>query len=111
VAQGRARHLRQIGGYVTGNLVISLIAGTLTTFVLLALGVPFAVALGLIVAILDLSPLAGRRSRRSSSRRVAFCTRFVAGIVVVVFFIIYQQVENHVLQPLVYHRTVRCRRS
>ena len=44
---------------MTGNLLISLIAGTLTTVVLLALGVPFAVALGLIVAILDLIPLAG----------------------------------------------------
>ena len=50
---------RTVGGYVTGNLLISLIAGTLTTGVLLALGVPFAVALGVIVAVLDLIPLAG----------------------------------------------------
>ena len=47
---------------MTGNLAISLIAGTLTTIVLLALGVPFAVALGVIVAILDLIPLAGATS-------------------------------------------------
>jgi predicted PurR-regulated permease PerM len=50
---------RTVGGYVTGNLLISLIAGTLTTVVLLIMGVPYAVALGLIVAILDLIPLAG----------------------------------------------------
>ena len=50
---------RTVGGYVTGNLLISLIAGTLTTVVLLALGVPYAVALGVIVALLDLIPLAG----------------------------------------------------
>jgi len=37
---------RTVGGYVTGNLLISLIAGTLTTIVLLASGVPYAVALG-----------------------------------------------------------------
>ena len=59
MAQDRARHLRTIGGYVTGNLAISLIAGVVSTAVLLALDVPFAVALGLLVAMLDLIPLAG----------------------------------------------------
>ena len=50
---------RTIGGYVTGNLLISLIAGVSATIVLLAMGVPYAVALGLLVAVLDLIPLAG----------------------------------------------------
>src|SRR6266550_7109673 len=45
---------RTVGGYVTGNLLISLIAGTLTAVVLAIMGVPFAIALGLIVGILDL---------------------------------------------------------
>ena len=91
---------RTVGGYVTGNLLISLIAGGLTTIVLLLLGVPYAVALGLIVAILDLIPLAG-------ATIAAFIHSVPAGIIVVVFFILYQQVENHVLQPLVYGRTVQ----
>src|SRR5207249_11551177 len=47
---------RTVGGYVTGNLVISLIAGITSTLVLLIMGVPFAVALGLLVALLDLVP-------------------------------------------------------
>jgi predicted PurR-regulated permease PerM len=97
---------RQIGGYVTGNLVISLIAGILTTLVLLALGVPYAVALGLIVALLDLIPLAGATIAAIIIAAVAFLHTIVAGIVVVAFFVIYQQVENHVLQPVVYNRTV-----
>ena len=50
---------RQVGGYVTGNLAISVIAGGLATFALLILGVPFAVALGLLVGLLDLIPLVG----------------------------------------------------
>src|SRR5205085_130317 len=50
---------RTVGGYVTGNLLISLIAGISSTVVLLIMGVPYAVALGLIVAFLDLIPLAG----------------------------------------------------
>jgi predicted PurR-regulated permease PerM len=97
---------RQVGGYVTGNLVISLIAGTLTTFVLLILGVPYAVALGLIVALLDLIPLAGATIAAIIIGTVAFLHTILAGIVVVAFFLVYQQVENHVLQPLVYRRTV-----
>jgi predicted PurR-regulated permease PerM len=98
---------RTVGGYVTGNLAISLIAGTLTTFVLLLTGVPFAVALGLLVAILDLIPLAGATIAAIIIGTVAFLHSVVAGIVVVVFFILYQQVENHLLQPLVYGRTVQ----
>lgn len=97
---------RQVGGYVTGNLVISLIAGSLTTLVLLLLGVPYAVALGLIVALLDLIPLAGATIAAIIIATVAFLHTVVAGVVVVIFFVIYQQIENHVLQPLVYNRTV-----
>jgi predicted PurR-regulated permease PerM len=98
---------RTVGGYVTGNLLISLIAGGLTTLVLLLLGVPYAVALGLIVAILDLIPLAGATIAAILIGVVAFLHTIVAGIVVVVFFVVYQQVENHVLQPVIYGRTVQ----
>jgi predicted PurR-regulated permease PerM len=98
---------RTVGGYVTGNLLISLIAGGLTTLVLLIMGVPYAVALGLIVAILDLIPLAGATIAAILIGAVAFLHSVPAGIVVVVFFVIYQQVENHVLQPIIYGRTVQ----
>jgi predicted PurR-regulated permease PerM len=98
---------RTVGGYVTGNLFISLIAGTLTTIVLRIMGVPFAIALGLIVAILDLIPLAGATIAAIVVGGVAFLHSITAGIVVVVFFIVYQQVENHVIQPIVYGRTVQ----
>jgi predicted PurR-regulated permease PerM len=98
---------RTVGGYVTGNLLISLIAGGLTTVVLLIMGVPFAVALGLIVAVLDLIPLAGATIAAILIGTVAFLHSIVAGIVVIVFFIVYQQVENHLLQPVIYGRTVQ----
>jgi predicted PurR-regulated permease PerM len=98
---------RTIGGYVTGNLLISVIAGTLTTIVLLIMGVPYAVALGLIVAILDLIPLAGATLAMILIGTVAFLHTVPAGIVVVAFFLVYQQVENHFLQPVVYSRTVQ----
>jgi predicted PurR-regulated permease PerM len=98
---------RTVGGYLTGNLVISLIAGSLTTFVLLVLGVPYAVALGLIVAILDLIPLAGATIAMVIIGGVSFLHSIPAGVIVVIFFLIYQQLENHILQPVVYNRTVQ----
>ena len=98
---------RTVGGYVTGNLLISLIAGTLTTLVLLLMDVPYAVALGLLVAILDLIPLAGATIAAILIGTVAFINSIPAGIVVVAFFLVYQQIENHILQPLIYGRTVQ----
>jgi predicted PurR-regulated permease PerM len=98
---------RTIGGYVTGNLTISLIAGVVSTLVLLIVGVPFAVALGLLVAILDLIPLAGATIAAILVTTVAFLDSTTAGIIILVFFVVYQQLENHVLQPIVYGRTVQ----
>jgi predicted PurR-regulated permease PerM len=98
---------RTIGGYVTGNLTISLIAGIVSTGVLLALDVPYAVALGLLVAILDLIPLAGATIAAVIVTTVAFLDATTTGIIVLVFFVVYQQLENHVLQPVVYGRTVQ----
>ena len=99
---------RTVGGYVSGNLVISLIAGVTSTVVLLVLDVPYAVALGLVVALLDLIPLAGATLAAIIVSTVAFLEDpFPAGVVVLIFFVVYQQIENHVLQPLVYGRTVQ----
>jgi predicted PurR-regulated permease PerM len=98
---------RTVGGYVTGNLFISIIAGVTTTIALLALGVPYAVALGLLVAILDLIPLAGATIAAIIVCTIGFLHTLTAGIILIVFFILYQQLENHVFQPLVYSRTVR----
>src|SRR3954470_11232635 len=97
---------RTVGGYVTGNLAISLIAGVTSTAVLLVLGVPYAVALGLIVALLDLIPLAGATIAAIIIGAVALIHSIVAGVIVIAFFILYQQLENHLLQPIVYNRTV-----
>lgn len=98
---------RTVGGYVTGNLAISVIAGVASTTVLLVLGVPYAVALGLVVAIFDLVPLAGATIAAVIVSTVAFLDSTTVGIIVVVFFIVYQQLENQVLQPVVYGRTVQ----
>jgi predicted PurR-regulated permease PerM len=99
---------RTVGGYVTGNLLISVIAGVASTLVLLGTGVSYAVALGLLVAILDLVPLAGATLAATLVTTVAFIDQgWIVGLIILAFFLIYQQVENHALQPLVYSRTVQ----
>jgi len=99
---------KTISGYVTGNLLISLIAGVTSTAVLFAFGSDYAIALGLLVAILDLIPLAGATIAAVLVSTVIFIeTDWVRGLIVAGFFLGYQQLENHVIQPLVYGRTVQ----
>jgi predicted PurR-regulated permease PerM len=98
---------RTVGGYVSGNILISLIAGAAATIVLLIMGVPYAVALGLLVAILDLIPLAGATVAGIVIVIVAVLHSVPAGIVVLIFVVVYQQLENHFLQPVIYGRTVQ----
>jgi predicted PurR-regulated permease PerM len=98
---------RAVGGYVTGNLAISVIAGAAATVVLLVLGVPYAVALGLVVGIFDLIPLAGATIAAVIVSTVGFLHSTTAGIVLVVYFVVYQQIENQLIQPVVYGRTVQ----
>jgi len=99
---------RSISGYVTGNLAISVVAGTLATVVLFAVGSDYAIALGLVVAVLDLVPLAGATiAAVIASTVVAIETDWVRTLIVIAFFIAYQQFENQILQPLVYGRTVQ----
>jgi predicted PurR-regulated permease PerM len=99
---------RTVGGYVTGNLLISLIAGIASAIVLFALGSDYAVALAVLVAVLDLVPLAGATLAAIIVSTVAFIELgWVRGVILIAFFVVYQQLENHVLQPVIYGRTVQ----
>jgi predicted PurR-regulated permease PerM len=98
---------KSISGYVAGNLLISAIAGTVTYVTLLALGVPFAVPLAVLMAFLDLIPLVGATLGGLAIGIVTAFNDFPTSTIVwVIVFIVYQQVENNVLQPVIYRRTV-----
>jgi predicted PurR-regulated permease PerM len=99
---------RTVGGYVTGNVLISVIAGTASAIALFVLGSDYAIALAVVVGVLDLIPLAGATLAAILVSTVVFVELgWVKGIVIIVFFIVYQQLENHVLQPVIYGRTVQ----
>jgi predicted PurR-regulated permease PerM len=96
-----------VGGYVAGNLTISAIAGTSTWLVLTLLGVDFAVPLAVLMAFLDLIPLVGATIGGVLIAIVCGIVDFPTALVVwLVFFVVYQQMENNVLQPFIYERTV-----
>ena len=112
---GQGERLRRVGrevsrtvtGYLTGNLLISVICGALTFVVLTLTGVPFAAVIALLVAVADLIPLAGATLGAVIAAGAGFLHSPTAGVVVLVFFVVYQQVENHLLQPLILSRAVR----
>jgi predicted PurR-regulated permease PerM len=104
-----ANHLnKNIGGYVAGNLVISLICGAVTTGALYAFSVPYSLALGVFMAVFDLIPLVGATIGSFVVIAAAFIFVDVrAGIAMFIIVNVYQQIENHILQPIIYGRTVQ----
>ena len=99
---------RTVGGYVTGNIAISAIAGTASAVALFVLGSDYAIALAVVVGVLDLIPLAGATLAAILVSTVVFVELgWVKGVIIIVFFVVYQQLENHVLQPVIYGRTVQ----
>jgi predicted PurR-regulated permease PerM len=98
---------RSVTGYISGNLLISAIAGLLTYAVLMIVGVPFAGLIALFVAVMDLLPLVGATIGGVVAIGAGLLHSIPAGITVAVFFVLYQQLENHVLQPLIFARTVK----
>jgi predicted PurR-regulated permease PerM len=96
-----------ISGYVTGNLAISVICGVTTFVVLLVLGMPYAAPLALLVAVLDLIPLVGATLGGALLVVVGLFVEPWKAVVLLVFVLIYQQVESNLLQPLVYSQAVQ----
>jgi predicted PurR-regulated permease PerM len=98
---------KTITGYISGNLLISLICGLLTFGVLVVMHVKYAGLIALFVGLADLIPLVGATLGAVVAVLAGFTHSVTAGIVVVVFFVIYQQLENHLLQPMIFARTVQ----
>lgn len=96
-----------ISGYMIGNLVISLCAGVSALLVLVILGVPNAIVIALWVAFADLIPLVGATLGAIVAVLAAVLVSPGAGVAALIFFLLYQQFENSVLQVMVMSRTVR----
>jgi predicted PurR-regulated permease PerM len=95
-----------VSGYVIGNLIISLIAGVAAFVFLIALGVPSPVVLALFVAVADLIPLVGATVGAAVCVIASYLHSPTAGLISVIFFVIYQQIENGALYPWIMARKV-----
>ena len=94
-------------GYMIGNALTSLIAGFVIFITLLCLSVPFAILFGLWVALVDFLPQIGGALAGIPVILFALVHSVTAGVVTAIVFLVYTQLENHVLNPLVMSRTER----
>lgn len=115
VAPERAKRFRHIGrivsravsGYVLGDMMTSIAAGVVVFVTLLIVGVPYAFLWALWVALVDFLPTIGGALAGVPTVLFAFAHSLAAGIVTLVVFLLYTQIENHILNPIVMSRTVR----
>ncbi len=98
---------RSVTGYMLGNFLTSLAAGIVVFVTLLLLGVPFPFLWALWVALVDFLPMIGGALAGIPTVLFAVGHSLAAGIVTLVVFLVYTQLENHVLNPIVMSRTVR----
>ena len=97
---------RSVTGYMLGNFITSVIAGVVVFVTLMVVGVPYAVLWGLWVALVDFLPMIGGALAGIPTVIFAFVHSVPAGIATLVVFVVYTQIENHVLNPIVMSRTV-----
>ena len=96
-----------VTGYMLGNFLTSIIAGVVVLVTLMALGVPFPFLWALWVALVDFLPMIGGALAGIPVVLFATAHSLTAGVVTLVVFLVYTQVENHVLNPIVMSRTVK----
>lgn len=101
------RIVRSVGGYVSGAFVVALCAGISSLIFLFVAGLgEYAVALAFVVALLDVIPMIGATIGAVIVTAIAFATDWKIGVACVIFYVIYQQVENYVIYPRVMSKSV-----
>lgn len=98
---------RVVSGYVSGRLLMGLIAATIAGIVMTIAGVPYAVPLALVVGLLDLMPLIGATLGAVLVVLAALTHSLTSAVIMAIFFLIYQQLENSFIQPMIDSRTVQ----
>ena len=95
-----------IGKYIRGNLLISVFCGVFVFVMLTILQVPYALPLAIFAAIIDLLPLVGQTIGAIPSVIIAFGVSPLTGVLVIILHLIYQQIENAVISPMIYNKAL-----
>ena len=98
--------LTRVGAYMVGALAIAVLAGVSTFVFALAVGLPYPFALAVVVAVTDLIPQIGATLGAVVVTLVGLATDLPVGIACLVFFVLYQQVENYLIYPKIMRRAV-----
>ncbi|GGK19161.1 AI-2E family transporter [Pilimelia terevasa] len=99
--------LVKVGAYLVGALSIALLAGLSAFGFLYAMGVSYSFALAFVVAVCDLIPQIGATLGAVVVSLAGFATSVPVGIACLVFFVVYQQVENYLIYPKIMRRSVK----
>jgi len=94
------------GKYIRGNLLISVFCGIFVFAVLTILHVPYALPLAIFAAIIDLLPLVGQTIGAIPAVIIAFGVSPLTGVLVIVLHLIYQQIENAIISPMIYNKAL-----
>ncbi len=98
---------KQISAYISGTFIVAVIAGVFSFVFLMIVGLhEYALALAVLVAVLDVIPLIGATIAAVLICIIAFVQSPAVGIAAVIFYLLYQQFENYVVQPRVFKATV-----
>ncbi len=95
-----------MASYVAGALAIALIAGTVQFVAMKIAGVPFAAGLAVLVAVLDLIPMIGATIAGAVVVLVSLTVSTETAVAMLLVVIVYQQIENNIIQPLVQKKTI-----
>jgi predicted PurR-regulated permease PerM len=98
--------IRRIGGYVAGQVAVATINGVCTFILLTILGVPYAIVLSIAVAILGVIPLVGATLGAVVVVIVGLFQSWQIAVIIAVYYLLYQQLENYVIAPRIMSRTV-----
>ena len=94
------------GKYIRGNLLISVICGIVLYAGLLVMHVPFALPLAIFAAVIDLLPLVGGTIGAIPAVIIGFGVSPLVGVLVIILHLLYQEIENAVLSPMIYNKAL-----
>jgi predicted PurR-regulated permease PerM len=99
--------LAKVGAYMVGALAIAVLAGATTWGLAMILDLPYPFALAVVVAICDLIPQIGATLGAIIVSLVGLASSLTTGLICIIFFIVYQQIENYLIYPNVMRRSVK----
>ena len=98
--------MRRVGSYAIGQVAVAAINAFFAWIMMSLIGLQFAAVLAVLVGFLGLIPMIGATLGAAVVAVVAFFDEPKKALIVIVYFIVYQQIENYAVMPRIMQRTV-----